>query len=180
MITRGELQRSVSPKFTRKLIGTVIKEEGETKPNIKKEEDLSRNTRRANRSWPTDAKLVHVDRTPCSEECMRTHPDDDEPALTLNKSIKETNGPESRELHGVPAPSATVIGNKEFSSADENMDNAKTVCDMREDTCENSETTGPELQGVPDKSTTQEDAPKDTVGKDGTETGTGADTRSEL
>ena len=70
MITRGELQCSVSPKFTRKLIRTVIKEEGETKPIIKKEEDLSRNTRRTNKSWPIDAKLVHVDRTPCSEECM--------------------------------------------------------------------------------------------------------------
>ena len=46
MITRGELQRGVSPKFTRKLIGTVIKEEKETKPKIKdeEEEDQNRNT----------------------------------------------------------------------------------------------------------------------------------------
>ena len=38
MITRGELQRGVSPKFTRKLIGTAIKEEEDNKSKIKQEE----------------------------------------------------------------------------------------------------------------------------------------------
>ena len=35
------------------------------------------NTRGKNKTWPKDAKLVHVDRTPCSKECMKTHSDDD-------------------------------------------------------------------------------------------------------
>ena len=102
MITRGELQRSVSPDYTCRLIGTVVKDEKETKPKVKEEEDQTRNTRHSNRSWPTDARLVHVDRTPCSETCMRTHPDDDDLPTMANKITKITDEMTMKKLQGVP------------------------------------------------------------------------------
>ena len=144
MITRGELQRSVSPDYTCKLIGTVIKDEKETKHKVKVEEDLSRNTRRSNRSWPTEARLVHVDRTPCSEECMKNHPDDDEPPPTVNKNIKETYGSTNKELQAVPATST--------------IKETKTTKQLNPDsiTVNNSEQTNQEeLCGVPDSTATE-------------------------
>ena len=105
MITRGELQCSVSPDYRCRLIGMVVKDEKENKPKVKEEEDQSRNTRRSNRSWPKDARLVHVDRTPCSETCMRTHPDDDDIPTTTNTSIEKTDGMTNKELQGVPVTS---------------------------------------------------------------------------
>ena len=99
MITRGELQHSVSPEFTRKLIGTYVKTEDKTdiqlKIKIKEEEERKMtliNTHRKNKSWPKDAKLVHLDRTPCSEECMKTHSDDDTGEPVFNKNTNKTYG----------------------------------------------------------------------------------------
>ena len=101
MMKLGELQHSLSPHSARKLLGTAIKEESDEKPTVKmekvkteKEIDYTVNTKRKNRKWPTDARLVHVDRTPCSTECMQTHKDDsdDETPTELNKSIKATYG----------------------------------------------------------------------------------------
>ena len=59
-----------SPNTRAKLIGTAIKVE----PVVKKEDDVKKepivNTQRADRSWLKSARLVHLDRTPCSEECI--------------------------------------------------------------------------------------------------------------
>ena len=69
IITRNRLQRMASPNTRAKLIITAIKVEP-----VKKEDDVKKepivNTRRLDRSWPKSAKLVHLDRTPCSEECI--------------------------------------------------------------------------------------------------------------
>ena len=94
MMKMGEIQHSLSPLSNRKLIGTAIKDEKDVKPKIKMEEeiDFTVNTRRKNRKWPTDARLVHVDCTPCSTECMKTHKDDSEDETELNKSVKVTYG----------------------------------------------------------------------------------------
>ena len=53
-----------------KLIGTAIKVETTVKEEDKVKTEPVVNTRRANRSWPTSARLVHLDRTPRSEECI--------------------------------------------------------------------------------------------------------------
>ena len=90
MMKLGELQHSLSPHSHRKLIGTAIKDEKEEKPKIKAEEevDYTVNTQRKNKKWPTDARLVHLDRTPCSTECIKTHKDsDDEMPTELNKTV---------------------------------------------------------------------------------------------
>ena len=112
MLTRGELQKSVSPKFTRKLIGIYVKDENDEKEavqrkiKIKEEEEQKQNqvnTRRKNKSWPKDARLVHVDRTPCSEECMKTHSDDGEPVLNKDstKTYGKSNTTDTPALQGV-------------------------------------------------------------------------------
>ena len=101
MMQLGEMQHSLSPNSARKLIGTAIKEEHDEKPRVKteKEIDMTVNTRRKNRKWPTDARLVHVDRTPCSTECLKTHKDDtdDETPTELNKSVKAMYGETNQE-----------------------------------------------------------------------------------
>ena len=71
-----------------KIIGVIVKEEV-SKARIKDEEEQeelrkieARNRKTgANRKWPTDAQLVHIDGTECSEHCMHTsayHKDPDE------------------------------------------------------------------------------------------------------
>ena len=143
IITRGELQRSASPEVTRKLIGTYIKDkvkdenEGKMilKLQIKEEEERTMNqvnTRRKNKSWPKDARLVHVDRTPCSEECMKTHSDEDSVEPVLNKSSVKTYGKSSTEspstatLAGIPAGDSakTVVTENQQKSADRNIDDS--------------------------------------------------------
>ena len=70
IITRNRLQHMASPNTRAKLIGTAIKIE----MAVKKEDEVKKepivNTRRSDRSWPKLARLVHLDRTPCSEECI--------------------------------------------------------------------------------------------------------------
>ena len=70
IITRNRLQCMASSNTRAKLIRTAIKVE----PVMKKEDDVKKepivNTRRADRSWPKSARLVHLDRTPCSEKCI--------------------------------------------------------------------------------------------------------------
>ena len=59
-----------SPNTRAKLIGTAIKIE----TAVKKEDEVKKepivNTRKSDRSWPKSARLVHLDRTLCSEECI--------------------------------------------------------------------------------------------------------------
>ena len=144
MITRGELQRSVSPEFTRKLIGTcvTIKDEKEEKSALKikiKEEEESRmnqvNTRGKDRSWPKDAKLVHIDRTPCSQECMKTHSDDDNVDPVLNKISSKTYGKAAsvtqESLPGVPdngsaKNTSTEEQHSQQESTDANVDDVSS------------------------------------------------------
>ena len=70
IITRNRLQHMALPNTKAKLIGTAVKVE----PCVKKEEAIKQeptvNTHRADRPWPTSAKLVHLDRTPCSNACI--------------------------------------------------------------------------------------------------------------
>ena len=53
-----------------RLLGTAIKIES----TVKTEEDIKKepmvNTRGVDKSWPKAAKLVHLDRTPCSDVCI--------------------------------------------------------------------------------------------------------------
>ena len=137
IITRGELQCSVSPEFTRKLIGTYVKvkdeneEKSKLKLKIKEEEEciMSQvNTRGKDKSWPKDARLVHVDRTPCSQECMKTHSDDDNVEPVPNKKSSKTYGKPStviqRTLTGVPdgRPTKTTFTDGQQESADTNIE----------------------------------------------------------
>ena len=70
IITQNRLQCMASPNTRAKLIGTAIKIE----TAVKKEDEVKKepivNTRRSDRSWPKSARLVHLDRKPCSEECI--------------------------------------------------------------------------------------------------------------
>ena len=70
IITQNRLQCMASPNTRAKLIRTAIKIE----TAVKKEDEVKKepivNTRRSDRSWPKSARLVHLDRTPCSKECI--------------------------------------------------------------------------------------------------------------
>ena len=144
MMNVGELQHSLSPLANRKLIGTAIKDEKDVKPKIKKEQeiDFTVNTRRKNRKWPTDARLVHVDHTPCSIECMKTHKDDSDEDTVVNKNVKATYGQQS--LNGVPPQGTTT--NAPTNVTETNLHNENGLV---------SETTT--LHGVPIKETMQRD-----------------------
>ena len=61
------------------MLGTLIKnEEKEEKPVVKLEESEMRHIeaknkeRNKHKKWPHDARLVHIDGTACSPECMKT------------------------------------------------------------------------------------------------------------
>ena len=63
---------------TRSVLGIAIKEEDkETKPKVKLEEEEMRRIETRNKElnkhkkWPKDARLVHMDGTACSVECMK-------------------------------------------------------------------------------------------------------------
>ena len=85
-----------SPNSRAKLIRTAIKIE----MAVKKEDEVKKepivNTRRSDRSWPKSTRLVHLDRTPCSEECIANDhygkypdfPDDNttEPRVTTSRN----------------------------------------------------------------------------------------------
>ena len=83
---RVEAQRKMQMEKT--VLGTVIKdEEKEKKPNIKLEEEEIKRIEARNKEinkhkkWPDDARLVHIDGTQCSLECMKSsdyHKDIDE------------------------------------------------------------------------------------------------------
>ena len=70
IIMQNRLQRMASPNTRAKLIGIAIKIE----MAVKKEDEVKKepivNTQRSDRSWPKSARLVHLDRTLCSEECI--------------------------------------------------------------------------------------------------------------
>ena len=78
MLTHGKLRANSPEGVQSKLIGTVIKEE-ETKPKIKNEEEYIRKIEEKNKernkhkSWPKDARLVHIDGTSCSVKCMKSN-----------------------------------------------------------------------------------------------------------
>ena len=70
IITRNRLQHMASPNTRAKLIGTAIKIE----TAVKKEDEVKKepivNTWRSDRLWPKSARVVHLDRTQCSGECI--------------------------------------------------------------------------------------------------------------
>ena len=105
-----------SPNTRAKLIGTAIKIE----TAVKKEDEVKKepivNTRRSDRSWPKSARLVHLDRTPCSEECIANDhygkypdfPDDNttEPHVMPNRNNANelniaTNAPKAMDCAGI-------------------------------------------------------------------------------
>ena len=111
ILTRRQLSQSAPPGITRKLIGTYIKQV-DKKPKIekveKREEEFyqdeiakiqqrNKNNRSAKNKWPVNAKLVHIDGSQCSEECMKTSryhmdPDDiEEPPTVTNQDEDPRN-----------------------------------------------------------------------------------------
>ena len=124
------------------------------KPKVKTEEeiDITVNTRRKNRKWPTDARLVHVDRTPCSTKCMKTHKDDSDDDTVVNKSVKATYG--QKPLDGVPPKSKPTL------PGDITPGTSTSTVEIHHDNVSTSETMeiGPNddpLNGVPLKETDQ-------------------------
>ena len=84
ILTRRQLAQSAPPGTTRKLIGMYV-QQVDKKPKIEKvekredefyQEEMARINRKKkptdNSNWPKDAKLVHIDGSQCSEECMKT------------------------------------------------------------------------------------------------------------
>ena len=73
IITRNRLQCMASPNTRAKLIGTAMKIEDAVKEEdtVKKEPVV--NMRRSDCSWLKSPKLVHLDRTPCSDECIASN-----------------------------------------------------------------------------------------------------------
>ena len=111
---------------------------------MKEEEgDTIVNTRKKNKSWPKDARLVHVDRTPCSTECMQQHPDNNDQPFCLNKedSVKTYNKEKC----------TTAMQNTETNDKLKNNNEAKTPMDAPSP--ENATTS--ELTGVANKDTQQ-------------------------
>ena len=131
------------------------------KPNVKMEEeiDYTVDTRRTNRKWPTDARLVHADRTPCSTECMKTHKDDSDDEQELNKSVKATYGQTNKrtekninEKDATPiVPASTSMGNHTNCTSDTGIDihvSVETGPEVNE-----TSTSVTTLHGVPVKET---------------------------
>ena len=86
---RVEAQHKIQTENrTRSVLGTAIKdEEKEENPGVKLEEDEMRciearnKERNKHKKWPDDARLVHIDSTACSLDCMKNsdyHKDIDE------------------------------------------------------------------------------------------------------
>ena len=107
-----------SPNTRARLLGMAIKIEStvKTEDNIKKEPMV--NTRRVDKSWPKAAKLVHLDRTPCSDECIANdhygrHPD-----------FPEDNPTES---HVTPSKDATPVNEKEAADTEKNTDSLQEL-----------------------------------------------------
>ena len=85
ILTRSQLSQNAPPGVKRKLIGTYIKEE-DKKPKIEsvqqREDEFyqseiaklqqKRKKEKDKRKWPKDAKLIHIDGSKCSQECMKT------------------------------------------------------------------------------------------------------------
>ena len=121
ILTRRQLNQSAPPGTTRKLIGTYVKEE-DKKPKVEMSEGEMREIEKRNkienrkRQWPTDAKLVHIDGTLCSEECMRTsryHQDVDD-LQELNVATTVTEDP--RNVRPMSSPKNSI--NKDTSTAE--------------------------------------------------------------
>ena len=104
-----------SPNTRAKLIGTAIKIE----TAVKKEDEVKKepivNTRRSDRLWPKSARLVHLDRTSCLEECIANDhygkypdfPDDNTTEYRVmpnrnnaNELNIETNAPKATDCAG--------------------------------------------------------------------------------
>ena len=118
IITCNRLQGMASPNTRARLLGTAIKIEStvKTENNIKKEPMV--NTRRVDKSWPNAAKLVHLDRTPCSDECIANdhygrHPDFPEDRMT--------------ELDGTPNKDASPVNEKEAADMEKNIDSLQEL-----------------------------------------------------
>ena len=85
ILTHSQLAQSAPPGIKRTIIGSCIKEE-DKKPKIelveKHENEFYQNEirklqqnkqkQRNKNKWPSDAKLVHIDGSQCSDECMKT------------------------------------------------------------------------------------------------------------
>ena len=127
-----------------------VKDDVKQKIRIKEEEELRLsqvNTRGKDRSWPNDARLVHPDRTPCSEECMKTHSDDGEPVL--NKEGTKTYGSsKSNELPGVP-----VENTNRFTEETITESSSQSVNQNQSEDLQNSANITTTLPAVPDTAT---------------------------
>ena len=109
LLTSSQLQKSAPIGKTRTIIRTVIKEE-DKKPKLESELDEAderklealHRAQNKQRPWSTDAKLIHIDGTSCSQICMkdpnsRYHSDTVElQDATQNKSEQNVEIPDPR------------------------------------------------------------------------------------
>ena len=97
-----------SPNTRAKLIGTAIKVETAVKKDEVKKEPIV-NTRRSERLWPKSARLVHLDRTPCSEECIANDHYGKYPDFPDDNTTEPRVTPQSRTLQQMQLKQQTVL-----------------------------------------------------------------------
>ena len=109
IITQNRLQQMASPNTRAKLIRTAIKIE----TAVKKEDEVKKepivNTRRSDRSWPKSARLVHLDRTPCYEECIANDHYGKYPDFPDDNTTEPRVTPQSRTLQQMQLKQQTVL-----------------------------------------------------------------------
>ena len=149
ILTRSQLSQSAPPGIRRKLIGTCIKEE-DKKPKIEQvekreeefyQEELAKLQQRkkninTKNKWPVDAKLVHIDGSQCSKECMQTsryHMDPSElhpepSTTTVNEDPRNVRqmGKANRKDQDHTDENKAIIPNGKDISADKNTSGTET------------------------------------------------------
>ena len=102
-----------------KVLGTIKNEDNDEKPKVKLEESEMRRIEARNKErnkqkkWPHDAKLVHIDGTPCSAECMKTsdyHKDMDEHEFNRISCHKQN------EKLTVATPNLNIVDNANITN----------------------------------------------------------------
>ena len=127
---------------TERDVKLAVKQE-DKKPKVKDEEEeeelrkIEARNRRigANKKWPTDARLVHIDGTECSEHCMQTsiyHKDPEEIASEKEKSVCIENNEKAQELRDATENKASSEAELDVATPPTNSAN-ETNCDNMTD-----------------------------------------------
>ena len=125
-------------KQGQKVLGTMIKnEDKDEKPKVKLEESEMRciearnKERNKQKKWPHDARLVHIDGTPCSAECMKTsdyHKDMDE------QEFNRINLHKQNEKLTVATPNFNTAGNANITNVPNSEFKETSTADMDQQT----------------------------------------------